>query len=441
MQKIKIHKLGPVDHCELEIGDFTVFTGPQASGKSTVAKSIFFFKNIKNILFAQFKKQCLLNHTLTDDELRLSLKRRTEREIRSNFLQIFGTTWHMDMSMCLSCCYKNETSIMVSLKEDSLSPNYIWIELSPDLTKFINLLEYMMPKEPALVSQEALEDVKEKINSFFDDNAEIVYIPAGRSMITLLSTQLNYIYSSMDDTQKKNLDYCTQNYLERILQLKPSFFLSITQMIQNTMRLTDTKINKQLLFSAAELMKRILQGEYRNVDGEERLQVSENRYVKINFASSGQQEVVWILNVIFYYLLNNKKAYFIIEEPESHLFPNAQKLITEFIAMAKSDGKNQIFITTHSPYILGTINNLLYADRISGIVDKTELNKIISQDTWLQFSKLSAFFLKDGQVESCTDNEFGSIENEVIDGASADINRDYEQMVLLKEKYLSGEVE
>ncbi len=45
MPKVVIHKLGPVDHCELEINDFTVFTGPQASGKSTVAKSIFFFKN------------------------------------------------------------------------------------------------------------------------------------------------------------------------------------------------------------------------------------------------------------------------------------------------------------------------------------------------------------------------------------------------------------
>lgn len=87
--------------------------------------------------------------------------------------------------------------------------------------------------------------------------------------------------------------------------------------------------------------------------------------MKINFASSGQQEVVWILNVIFYYLRNNKKAYFIIEEPESHLFPNAQKLIAEFISLARNNGRNQVFITTHSPYILGTVNNLLYADKIS----------------------------------------------------------------------------
>ena len=90
MSKIIIHKLGPIDHCELEISDFTLFTGPQASGKSTVAKSIFFFKNIKNILFEQVKKRCLLGSLFTDEAIDLSFKKRVEREIRSNFLQIFG---------------------------------------------------------------------------------------------------------------------------------------------------------------------------------------------------------------------------------------------------------------------------------------------------------------------------------------------------------------
>ena len=44
MEKLVINKLGPIEHCELEIKDFMVFTGPQASGKSTIAKSIFSLK-------------------------------------------------------------------------------------------------------------------------------------------------------------------------------------------------------------------------------------------------------------------------------------------------------------------------------------------------------------------------------------------------------------
>lgn len=52
---------------------------------------------------------------------------------------------------------------------------------------------------------------------------------------------------------------------------------------------------------------------------------------------------MWILNVLFYYLLQGKKTYFIVEEPESHLYPDAQKLITEFIALVKNMG-NQVML-------------------------------------------------------------------------------------------------
>ena len=44
-ERIVIKKLGTIDYCDFNINDFTIFTGPQASGKSTIAKSIFFFKD------------------------------------------------------------------------------------------------------------------------------------------------------------------------------------------------------------------------------------------------------------------------------------------------------------------------------------------------------------------------------------------------------------
>lgn len=127
--------------------------------------------------------------------------------------------------------------------------------------------------------------------------------------------------------------------------MKPYFSVSLEQLISDQKELTDKKMNMEALQLAITLIKKILKGEYRNIDGEERLQVSKDRYVKINFASSGQQEAVWILNVLFYYLLQGKRTYFIVEEPESHLYPDAQKLITEFIALVKNMG-NQVMLTT-----------------------------------------------------------------------------------------------
>ena len=397
MQKIIIHQLGPVEHCELEINDFMIFTGPQASGKSTIAKSVFFFKNIRKLLVSQIRKRyTVLSYLPDDNSMELSLKGRLLREVRANFLQIFGSTWCMSNDMQLQYYYTEDVSIKVSLKEDQISPNYIWIEFSKSLLDFLNHIEQEIKGKLIYTD---ISFFSEEIDRFFEDDEEIVYVPAGRSMITLLSTQLNYIYSSMDDEQKRTMDYCTRNYMERILQLKTGFSLSPEQMIAQQINLTDVKINKKLLYQMAELMYKILGGEYRSVNGEERLLISDDHYVKINFASSGQQESVWILNVIFYYILHNKKTYFIIEEPESHLFPNAQKLIAEFIAMAQNNGQNGVFITTHSPYILGTINNLLYANKIASFVNRSELQQIVASDKWISFEKISAFYIEKGMIQ------------------------------------------
>ena len=42
MSKIEIKDLGPVNECVMDIDHFMVLTGAQASGKSTIAKAIFF---------------------------------------------------------------------------------------------------------------------------------------------------------------------------------------------------------------------------------------------------------------------------------------------------------------------------------------------------------------------------------------------------------------
>lgn len=429
MEKIVINKLGPITHCNLTINDFMVFTGPQASGKSTVAKSIFFFKNIKNLLLMQINKRFYGE----SDTMKLSTKNHLIKEVRSNFLQTFGTTWCMDNDMSMEYYYTDTIYIKICLKNDPISPNYIWIDFSEKLIDFLNA--YDDAQLDVLADAHNNGNIKKHIDAFFGNCEEVIYIPAGRSMMTLFSSQLMFMYSVMNDDQKRSLDYCTRNYLERIMQLKPSFSNSVQTLIKNKIELTDIKINRESLQQCADLMKQILQGEYRNVDGEERLQMAEDRYVKINFASSGQQEAVWILNVVFYYLLNNKKSFFIIEEPESHLFPNAQKLITEFISLAKNGG-NKILLTTHSPYILGTINNMLYANKISKEVDNAILGKIINPLKWLGFEKMSAYYVESGVIHSCLDEEFEAINNEIIDGASDEINIDYEKMADLR--YDSG---
>ncbi len=56
-----------------------------------------------------------------------------------------------------------------------------------------------------------------------------------------------------------------------------------------------------------------MNGSYRYTENEERLYLSDGKYVKINLASSGQQEVVWLFNLLFYYLIEQRKVFLIVK--------------------------------------------------------------------------------------------------------------------------------
>ncbi|MCD8220935.1 MAG: ATP-binding protein [Clostridiales bacterium] len=210
MQSLRIHNLGPIKDFQLDITEFMVFTGKQASGKSTVAKAIFFFKNIPALLNTEIRKGRMEKNQEKD-----SLKSRLIKSVRVNFVRTFGSTLDMDFDMCLEYYYVKDVSIRVSLTDGPFSPNYLRINLSEQLERFLTD-----------VGRKTSEEIlQHELRAFFDQEADVIYIPAGRSMLTLLSNQLGYIYGTMDDIQKKDLDYCTQNYLELILKLKSFFWL------------------------------------------------------------------------------------------------------------------------------------------------------------------------------------------------------------------------
>jgi len=423
MQKIVIHNLGPINDCSIELNSFTVLTGTQASGKSTLSKSIFLFKNIADILYKLVIKTHLGNENTNAGN---SLRTLLVKERRTAFLDTFGSTWCMSPDMQLAFEYNDGKSIKITLQDTHEGHNYIWVDFSQEVINFLRQLE------ASNVSDQ--KELPKMIRSSFGDFEEAVYIPAGRSLMTLLSSQLDYIYSVMDDEAKRGVDYCTKNYIERILRIKGFFSGDYARLIAEKNTVDKLPAEKRaFLEKLAKMIQKILKGKYVKMNSEERLEIAPNRYVKINYASSGQQEIVWILNVLFYYVINDRRSFFIVEEPEAHLYPDAQKLVAQFLALVANAG-NSMLITTHSPYILAEINNLLYADKMQHIVDKVALSEIVCEDEWLDFDKISAYFLSSGNVKDCRDKEFRLIMNEVIDGASDDINAEFDRIAALQDE-------
>ena len=321
--------------------------------------------------------------------------------------------------------YHDDVKITISLTEsrNSLTPNFIWVEYSPQIRSFLS--RSWTAKDPGALRRE--------LNELFDDPYETVYIPAGRSVLTILGSQFNYFYSTMDDAQKRLLDACTRDYLERVMRLRPQFANGLEGLGEG-MLIPKTK--KDLYEEALTLVAQILKGKYTFADGEERIWVDKDRYVKINFASSGQQETVWILNLLVYYLVAEQPVFFIMEEPESNLFPESQKLIIELISLVVGAG-NAVLLTTHSPYVLGTVNHLLYADTVG----KRALQKtaqIISRSKWIESASCAALFIENGHAEDCMDPELMQIDNSLLDQISHGINKEYDALFAIEQQAEEG---
>ena len=146
-------------------------------------------------------------------------------------------------------------------------------------------------------------------------------------------------------------------------------------------------------------------------------------------AASGYQSTVPIVLLIEYYNEFRKKSKtFIIEEPELNLFPDAQNKLIQYLADKIMNYGNNILLTTHSPYILTSLNNLMYAYHV-GQDHPDEIQKIIDKKYWLSPEDVSVYMLfANGSCENIMDAELKQIKVEKIDRISEDLNADWHKM-------------
>jgi energy-coupling factor transporter ATP-binding protein EcfA2 len=131
---------------------------------------------------------------------------------------------------------------------------------------------------------------------------------------------------------------------------------------------------------------------------------------------------------IAYHFINLHYSNIFLEEPEENLYPFTQReLIYQMVALLNGPRAHNLFITTHSPYILTSVNNLLFASEV-GKSKKKESQKIISQKYWVNFDDVGAWFVKNGSVTSILDPKLKQIKAEKIDEVSRKLNREYDKL-------------
>jgi energy-coupling factor transporter ATP-binding protein EcfA2 len=113
----------------------------------------------------------------------------------------------------------------------------------------------------------------------------------------------------------------------------------------------------------------------------------------------------------------------IIDEPEMNLHPEAQVKMIEFLAMLANAGLN-VLITTHSPYLLDHLSNLIYAAE-HGKEEQQSLAEIFfleSCDAFISQEKVSIYCVDKGTAENILQDHgridwstFGNITDQIAD--------------------------
>ncbi len=438
MQKIRISHLGPVKELEMDIKDFNLLIGEQTTGKSTVAKAIYFFRIIKTTLtdyLCQLYDTSLYNGNDASKGFNNVLK----KELKSVFISLFGYSWDLDNRLYLKYEYTNDIWIDVNLFEHK--KKYISVRYSQKLTQQIKRLEkealdlYNQRSDTttislAYASKERLrnyDNFKNSVNGIFDDFKETYYIPAGRSMITLLVNNRSLI-------ENDNLDLITRQFMQIIDNIHGAF----SDGIRNVHKRYPDGERKFDVGKTSEMLISDLKGDYQYSAGKEYIVIqdsdSNNEKIPINFASSGQQEILWLLNQLYVLMLKKENAFVIIEEPEAHLYPSLQNKVVEFIAYFANINNSSILVTTHSPYILTSVNALYCAGKT--IDEYPDLAKkvydIIGNKCDINPEKVTAFKInKDTSIQNLVSDSFDEINTELIDEISDNVNEKYVELFYL----------
>lgn len=122
------------------------------------------------------------------------------------------------------------------------------------------------------------------------------------------------------------------------------------------------------------------------------------------------------------YLSKNVEGYTTYYNPENDKHPKVQKEFIENIIQDANIYHKQICIATNSPYVLTTLNNLLYAGRLKDKISEEKFVEIMGNvSNYIPPNELEVINL-DTDKSIIEDNE---ILTEEIDTVSDEINKQY----------------
>lgn len=158
-------------------------------------------------------------------------------------------------------------------------------------------------------------------------------------------------------------------------------------------------------------------------------------------ASSGLQSIIPLWTVLQNELSQDMyHPFIVVEEPELNLFPIQQVALIREIISKMHNTKSSIVFTTHSPYILSVVDNMILADDIykkakGNKKKQTEITNIVSKKEFIPFKDIASYgFNDDGTVVDIRDIENHLTGAISIDQASNETSRIFSKLLDIEDE-------
>ena len=389
MQRVIIKNLGPIRECDITIKPFTILMGDSGVGKSVILRTISLLKWI----YKKMQYKAILKHSkINTDALRFRLDGLLKNSMLEDF---FSKDTYIEL-------IENYTSVIV-IQNSKLMPKYKSIK-----------------KDSLLIGKILfLNDIRSSL-------PEILSSPSGKR------AKFSYYTSDMLDNFHESLDFFK------------SYSLNTIDLMINS--------KKRVAYDQIYVNKKEREIKFENASsGEKNLSILElicsyfSEHYDFSNSFSGALTSLIVNGAVFEnlgrlqdYLKNKEKQKFMsifIEEPEANLFPERQKNIAYFLAsLQKKKNRPELILSTHSPYILTSLNNLLFANQIikENETLKEKVNKIIDDKFLIDHEDCEAYLVSDGTVISMMHEETKLIDADEIDNVSVSSAKDFDSLLQIQ---------
>lgn len=394
IEKLIVQNLGPIQMASLELRKVTVFIGTQASGKSVLAKLV---AMLRRYTFLENESKKRRSKTWWQEEF--AYFGLDEFQPNQSTIQFNNEDFsiYFDKSN-LKLAYQNKRLQTLIKEIKSLETQQVTLEIA-SRTAFEQENYEQATRLGIERNQYAVELRKAKSELKFSF-LEAEYIPAERVLLSFMRHGHDFDDLYIGGFIEKFNDKRSLKKKIPVYPLDITFHYDEDEYDENRISLGNSTTSFPL---------------YK--------------------ASSGIQSLV-PLQVLMETINPKQKYQFIIEEPELNLYPTTQKNVVCSLIEKCTKGDNRLIITTHSPYVLTTLCNLIQAKNVlKKHPEKAKaIYALVPAAQLLDFDDVAVYFVADGKVESLRDEVFQNIDATPLDSVSNELGAIYDKLLDLEFK-------